>query len=67
MYRRLTLLKVHHIDPTGADSGVVYSEMQGIENTSANLMDIKYVIKLGSDLPPLTRLSKEKALDLSRK
>lgn len=34
-------MKVHHIDPTGADSGVVYSEMQGIENTPSNLMDIK--------------------------
>ncbi|KII93562.1 hypothetical protein PLICRDRAFT_49603 [Plicaturopsis crispa FD-325 SS-3] len=30
--------EVHHIDPKGHDSGVVYSEMQGRENTSGDLM-----------------------------
>ncbi|KAH0590626.1 hypothetical protein H2248_000757 [Termitomyces sp. 'cryptogamus'] len=30
--------EVHHIDGKGQDSGVVYSEMQGRENTSGDLM-----------------------------
>jgi Zn-dependent M16 (insulinase) family peptidase len=33
--------EVHHIDPKGADSGVVYSEMQGRENTASDLMEVK--------------------------
>ncbi|KAI0051676.1 hypothetical protein FA95DRAFT_1586997 [Auriscalpium vulgare] len=33
--------EVHHIDPQGEDSGVVYSEMQGRENTSGDLMSLK--------------------------
>ncbi|KAL0580364.1 hypothetical protein V5O48_001609 [Marasmius crinis-equi] len=33
--------EVHHIDPKGNDSGVVYSEMQGRENTSGDLMALK--------------------------
>ncbi|KAJ7597129.1 Metalloenzyme, LuxS/M16 peptidase-like protein [Mycena floridula] len=32
--------EVHHIDPQGQDSGVVYSEMQGRENTSGDLMSV---------------------------
>ncbi|KAF9044800.1 hypothetical protein BDZ89DRAFT_1191615 [Hymenopellis radicata] len=32
---------VHHIDPQGKDSGVVYSEMQGRENTSGDLMALR--------------------------
>ncbi|TFK41069.1 Metalloenzyme, LuxS/M16 peptidase-like protein [Crucibulum laeve] len=32
------ITEVHHIDPKGHDSGVVYSEMQGRENTSGDLM-----------------------------
>ena len=36
-------MKVHHIDPQGEDSGVVYSEMQGRENTSGDLMSLQYV------------------------
>ncbi|KAJ7619113.1 Metalloenzyme, LuxS/M16 peptidase-like protein [Mycena polygramma] len=32
---------VHHIDPKGHDSGVVYSEMQGRENTSGDLMALR--------------------------
>ncbi|KAF9569657.1 hypothetical protein CPC08DRAFT_731821 [Agrocybe pediades] len=32
---------VHHIDPEGQDSGVVYSEMQGRENTSGDLMALR--------------------------
>ncbi|PBK77299.1 hypothetical protein ARMSODRAFT_874850 [Armillaria solidipes] len=33
--------EVHHIDPSGQDSGVVYSEMQGRENTSGDLMALR--------------------------
>lgn len=33
--------EVHHIDGKGHDSGVVYSEMQGRENTSGDLMALK--------------------------
>ncbi|CAK5280254.1 unnamed protein product [Mycena citricolor] len=33
--------EVHHIDPSGEDSGVVYSEMQGRENTSGDLMALR--------------------------
>lgn len=35
--------EVHHIDGKGEDSGVVYSEMQGRENTSGDLMALRYV------------------------
>jgi Zn-dependent M16 (insulinase) family peptidase len=34
--KRIT--QVHHIDPHGRDSGVVYSEMQGRENTAGDRM-----------------------------
>ncbi|KDR85083.1 hypothetical protein GALMADRAFT_233694 [Galerina marginata CBS 339.88] len=33
--------EVHHLDPKGHDSGVVYSEMQGRENTSGDLMALR--------------------------
>ncbi|KAL5495204.1 hypothetical protein ACEPAI_667 [Sanghuangporus weigelae] len=33
--------EVHHIDPSGNDSGVVYSEMQGVENTPGDLMKLR--------------------------
>ena len=33
--------EVHHIDGTGHDAGVVYSEMQGRENTLLDLQDLK--------------------------
>ncbi|KAH9950492.1 Metalloenzyme, LuxS/M16 peptidase-like protein [Amylocystis lapponica] len=33
--------EVHHIDGKGQDSGVVYSEMQGRENTSGDLMALR--------------------------
>lgn len=33
--------EVHHIDGKGQDSGVVYSEMQGRENTSGDLMALQ--------------------------
>lgn len=33
--------EVHHIDPQGKNSGVVYSEMQGRENTSGDLMQLR--------------------------
>lgn len=32
--------EVHHVDPTGHDTGVVYSEMQGVQNDSTELMDL---------------------------
>ncbi|PLB34412.1 putative zinc metalloprotease [Aspergillus candidus] len=32
--------EVHHIDGTGNDAGVVYSEMQGVQNNAAELMDL---------------------------
>ncbi|KIY47049.1 hypothetical protein FISHEDRAFT_75082 [Fistulina hepatica ATCC 64428] len=35
------ITEVHHIDPEGEDSGVVYSEMQGRENTPADLMELQ--------------------------
>ncbi len=33
--------EVHHVDAEGNDAGVVYSEMQGIQNTSPEIMDVK--------------------------
>ncbi|KAF2112386.1 metallopeptidase [Lophiotrema nucula] len=35
------LTEVHHIDGTGNDAGVVYSEMQGRENLQGDLMDLQ--------------------------
>lgn len=32
--------EVHHIDGTGHDAGVVYSEMQGVQNNQEELMDL---------------------------
>lgn len=32
--------EVHHIDGTGHDAGVVYSEMQGVQNTQEDLMEL---------------------------
>ncbi|OMP81377.1 hypothetical protein BK809_0002370 [Diplodia seriata] len=32
--------EVHHIDGTGKDAGVVYSEMQGVQNTQGELMEL---------------------------
>ncbi|KAH6673051.1 Metalloenzyme, LuxS/M16 peptidase-like protein [Halenospora varia] len=33
--------EVHHIDGEGNDAGVVYSEMQGVQNTGGEIMDIR--------------------------
>lgn len=33
--------EVHHVDGTGHDAGVVYSEMQARENTAADLMELQ--------------------------
>ncbi|KAL4781190.1 Metalloenzyme, LuxS/M16 peptidase-like protein [Aspergillus varians] len=33
--------EVHHIDGAGNDAGVVYSEMQGVQNNAAELMDLE--------------------------
>ncbi|CAG8642168.1 2676_t:CDS:2, partial [Acaulospora colombiana] len=38
--------EVHHIDKEGKDAGVVYSEMQGRQNTAPDLMDLAYRRKL---------------------
>ncbi|KAI1800986.1 Metalloenzyme, LuxS/M16 peptidase-like protein [Daldinia bambusicola] len=35
------LTEVHHINGEGNDAGVVYSEMQGVQYTSTEIMDIK--------------------------
>lgn len=32
--------EVHHVDPTGHDAGVVYSEMQAVENNGDSLMEL---------------------------
>ena len=33
--------EVHHIDGEGNDAGVVYSEMQGVQNTGGEIMDLR--------------------------
>lgn len=33
--------EVHHVDGTGHDAGVVYSEMQGVQNNQGELMDLR--------------------------
>ncbi|KAF4308857.1 Peptidase M16 [Botryosphaeria dothidea] len=33
--------EVHHVDGTGNDAGVVYSEMQGVQNTQGELMELQ--------------------------
>ncbi|KAK6603074.1 zinc metalloprotease [Botrytis cinerea] len=33
--------EVHHVDGEGNDAGVVYSEMQGIQNTGSDIMDLR--------------------------
>lgn len=33
--------EVHHVDGSGNDAGVVYSEMQGVQNTQAELMELR--------------------------
>lgn len=35
------LTEVHHVDGEGNDAGVVYSEMQALENTSSELMSLR--------------------------
>ncbi|KAH8842611.1 hypothetical protein MCOR27_009327 [Pyricularia oryzae] len=35
------LTEVHHVDGEGNDAGVVYSEMQALENTSGELMSLR--------------------------
>jgi Zn-dependent M16 (insulinase) family peptidase len=35
------LTEVHHIDGAGHDAGVVYSEMQGVQNQGPELMDLR--------------------------
>jgi Zn-dependent M16 (insulinase) family peptidase len=33
--------EVHHVDGDGHDAGVVYSEMQGVQNTQEEIMDLR--------------------------
>lgn len=33
--------EVHHVDGTGNDAGVVYSEMQGVQNTAGELIELE--------------------------
>lgn len=33
--------EVHHVDGSGNDAGVVYSEMQGVQNTQSELMELQ--------------------------
>ena len=33
--------EVHHVDGTGHDAGVVYSEMQGVQNNQGELMELR--------------------------
>ena len=33
--------EVHHVDGSGHDAGVVYSEMQGVQNTQGELMELE--------------------------
>jgi len=40
------LTEVHHINGEGQDAGVVYSEMQGVEHSSANIMYFAMAQKL---------------------
>lgn len=35
------ITEVHHIDGTGNDAGVVYSEMQGVQNTANELIELR--------------------------
>lgn len=38
--------EVHHINGDGEDAGVVYSEMQGVQNTQDTLMNIEAIRKV---------------------
>merc|ERR1711892_799888 len=40
------LSEVHHVNGEGQDAGVVYSEMQGVEHTSANILYFELAKKL---------------------
>jgi hypothetical protein len=42
----VNMSQVHHIDASGQDSGVVYSEIQGRQNTSSDLMDLRFAFEL---------------------
>lgn len=42
-FSKKAVIQVHHIDSKGQDSGVVYSEMQGRENTPSDLMAFRFV------------------------
>ncbi|KAL1738927.1 Metalloenzyme, LuxS/M16 peptidase-like protein, partial [Schizophyllum fasciatum] len=70
--------EVHHIDPQGKDSGVVYSEMQGRENTSGDLMALRlnqlsepegsaYRSETGGLMAALRKLTVEKIRDYHSK
>jgi len=43
------LTEVHHVNGEGQDTGVVYSEMQGVEHSSANIMYFALAARLYPD------------------
>lgn len=52
---------MHHINGKGENSGVVYSEMQGRENTSGDLLALRYetfilILNTSSQLCSMQRL-----------
>jgi len=72
------ITEVHHIDGKGHDSGVVYSEMQGRENTSQDLMALRmqrllnppgsaYRSETGGLMEALRKLSVEQIRDYHHK
>ncbi|KAI1075677.1 Metalloenzyme, LuxS/M16 peptidase-like protein [Whalleya microplaca] len=72
------LTEVHHINGEGDDAGVVYSEMQGVQYTSSELMDIRakrllypenvgFRYETGGMMEALRVLTPEKIRDFHRK
>jgi Zn-dependent M16 (insulinase) family peptidase len=69
--------EVHHVDGEGNDAGVVYSEMQGVQNTASELMELtaKRIIypretgfryETGGMLEQLRELSADRIRDFHR-
>ena len=69
--------EVHHIDGEGNDAGVVYSEMQAVENTASELMELRskriiyedgigFRYETGGMMEPLRILSPDRIRDFHR-
>ena len=69
--------EVHHIDGEGNDAGVVYSEMQAVENTASELMELRskriiyeegigFRYETGGMMEPLRVLSPDRIRDFHR-